>query len=288
MDEVYSSRCAATAQLLTQAWADRVAANREQAERLREEADGGDHYQPLASAFRADPYRSGDSVLEALRHIALADDTWVDIGAGAGRLALPLALSVQQVIAIEPSPAMRTELVNLQIQHGITNITLRDERWPSDDPAISGMADVALISHVGYDIEEIGAFLDTMERAATRECVALQYDRAPGSLFWQVWPTIHGEQHARLPGAREFIELLEARGALVEANELERGGDRQRFAFAAHEDAMGWARRRLWLSENSAKLPALRRAVEDLLIEQDGGWSLPDQPKQMLIRWRAK
>ena len=265
-----------------------MAANREQAERLREESDGGDHYRPLASAFRADPYRTGDSALEALRDIAQRDDTWLDIGAGAGRFALPLALHVQQVIAIEPSPAMRAELANLQIEHGITNIDIRGQRWPSEDPAISGIADVALISHVGYDIKQIGAFLDTMERAATRECVALQYDRAPGSLFWQVWPTIHGEQHARLPGAREFIELLEARGALVEANELERRGDRQRFAFAEPEDAMDWARRRLWLSENSAEQPALRRAVEELLIERDGGWSLPDQPTEMLIRWRKR
>ena len=265
-----------------------MAANREQAERLREESDGGDHYRPLASAFRADPYRTGDSALETLRDIALHDDTWLDIGAGAGRFALPLALHVQQVIAIEPSPAMRSELANLQIEHGITNIDVRDQRWPSEDPAISGIADVALISHVGYDIEPIGAFLDTMDRAATRECLALLFDRAPGSLFWQVWPTIHGEEHARLPGAREFIELLEARGSLVEANEVERGGDRQRFAFAAPADAMDWARRRLWLSENSARLPALRRAVEQMLIEQDGGWCLPDQPTEMLIRWRTR
>lgn len=271
---------------MTQDWAARVAANQEQAERLREESAGDDHYRPLASAFRADPRRSGDSALDALLDIASPDDTWVDIGAGAGRFALPLALRVNQVIAIEPSPAMRAELANLQIEHGITNIDLRDERWPSDEPGISGMADVALISHVGYDIEQFGSFLDTMERAATRECVALQYDHAPGSMFWQVWPAIHGEEHARLPGAREFVDLLEARGATVEASDLERRRDRQRFAFAELEDAMDWARRRLWLSENSAKLPLLRQAVADLLIERDGSWSLPDQPTQMLIRWR--
>ena len=50
---------------------------------------------------------------------------------------------------------------------------------------------------------------------------------------------------------------------------------------------MDWARRRLWLSEDSAKVPVLREAVAELLIERDGEWSLPDQPKQMLIRWRA-
>ena len=255
---------------------------------MREESDGGDHYRPLATAFRADPYRTGDAALDALSDIALPDDVWVDIGAGAGRLALPLALRVRQVIAIEPSPAMRAELANLQIEHGITNIDLRDERWPSDDTAISDMADVALISHVGYDIEEIGAFVDTMERAGTRECVALMYDRAPGSMFWQVWPTIHSEEHARLPGATEFIDLLHARGATVDASDLDRGSDRQRFGFTEPDAAMDWARRRLWLSENSARLPLLRQAVADLLIERDGSWSLPDQPSQMLIRWRTR
>ena len=121
-----------------------------------------------------------------------------------------------------------------------------------------------------------------------RECVALMYDRAPGSMFWQVWPTIHSEEHARLPGAAEFINLLHARGATVDASELERGSDRQRFGFTAPQDAMDWARRRLWLSENSARLPLLRQAVADLLIERDGSWSLPDQPSQMLIRWRTR
>ena len=284
----YSSGGDDTAQRLTQAWAERVVANRDQAERLREETGGGDHYRPLAAAFRADPRRTGDSALEALLSIATAEDTWVDIGAGAGRFALPLALYVQQVIAIEPSPAMRAELANLQIEHGIVNIDILDQRWPSDAPEITGIADVALISHVGYDIEQMGAFLDTMERAAGRECVALQYDHSPGSMFWQLWPAIHGEEQAHLPGATEFIALLEARGAKVEASELERSGDRQRFVFEQPEDAMDWARRRLWLSENSAKLPLLRRVVEELLIERDGAWSLPDQPNQMLIRWRPR
>ena len=272
---------------LSQNWAEAVIANREQAERVREQPERGDHYAPLASAFRADPHRRDDATLNALLELALPGDTWLDIGAGAGRFSLPLALHVEQVVAIEPSPAMRAELARMQVEHGIINVEVRDQRWPSDDPQLAGMADVALISHVGYDIEQMGAFLDTMERSATRECVALQFDRSPSSMFWQVWPTLHGEEQAHLPGALELIELLKARGAAVEASDLERRGDRQRFVFAAPDDAMDWARRRLWLAEHSAKVPLLRDAVEELLIERDGGWSLPDQPKQILIRWRT-
>ncbi len=291
MREVYSSAAASSlagVEELTRRWAERVAGNREQAERLREESDGGDHYRPLASAFRADPRRRGDAALEALLVIAAEDDVWVDVGAGAGRFALPLALHTRQVIAVEPSPAMRAELAQLQVEHGILNVAVRDQRWPSADPELTDLAEVALISHVAYDIEAIGGFLDTLERAARRECVALLFDRSPGSLFWQVWPAVHGEAQVQLPGAVELIALLEARGAQVTAAEVGRGsGDRQRFAFESLEGAMDWARRRLWLAEDSAKLPALREAVAALLIERDGGWSLPDQPKQLLIRWRT-
>ncbi len=288
MSKVYSSANGATAMQLTQAWAVRVVGNREQAERVREESDGGDHYRPIASAFRADPRRTGDAALEALLELASKDDVWVDVGAGAGRFALPLALHVQKVIAVEPSRGMRAELAQMQVEHGVLNVEVREQRWPSDDPEISGMADVALISHVAYDIEPIGEFLDALERSATRECVAILYDRSPGSLFWEVWPAVHSEEQVHLPGGNEFVELLEARGAQVDAVEIGRGGDRQRFMFGSPDDAMGWARRRLWLAKDSSRLPVLRDAVAELLIERDGSWSLPDQPKQMLIRWRTR
>ncbi len=235
--------------------------------------------------FRADPRRTDDQVLDALLAIAQPSDTWIDVGAGAGRFSLPLALHVKSVIAVEPSRAMRSEFANLQIEHGITNVDLRDDRWPSDDPAVTDIGDVALISHVAYDIEPFSGFLDTLERSARRECVAILFDSSPSALFWQVWPEIHGEDQVQLPGGNEFVALLQARGAGVDVSQVGSGADRQRFRFGSVEAAMDWARRRLWLAENSVKLPALHDAVTALLIEQDGAWTLPDQPTQMLIRW---
>ncbi len=273
---------------LAQAWAARVAANREQAERLREAPDGGDHYRPIARAFRADPHRTDDPALDELLDIAQANDVWVDVGAGAGRFALPLALHLPRVIAVEPSAGMRRELAAAQIEHGIANLDVLDQRWPSDDPALTDIATVALISHVAYDIEAIDLFLDTLQRAATRECVALLYDRSPGSVFWQLWPAVHGEAQIHLPGATEFIELLQARGAAVETSEIARPPTGQRFIFDTVDDAVSWARRRLWLSEDSTKLLALREAATQLLIPTHGGWTLPDQPVQLLIRWRTR
>ena len=291
MSSVYSSsqsaERSASARQLAADWSRRVAGNREQAERLREERGDGDHYRPLASMFRADPHRTDDEVLEALLAIAQASDTWIDVGAGAGRFSLPLALSVQSVIAVEPSGAMREEFANLQIEHGITNVELRKDRWPSDDPGLTDIGDVALISHVGYDIEPIGAFLDTLDRSARRECVALTFDRAPGSLFWQAWPLVHGEKHVQLPGGADLVALLRARGARVDVSPIA-GTTRVRWSFDSFDEAMEWARRRLWLSEQSTKLPRLQDAVRAILVEEDGRWALPDRPTQQLIRWRTR
>src|SRR5262249_8181843 len=158
-----------------------------QVDRFREEPDGRDFYASVSSIFRDDPDRAGDPVLDALRKHALPTDTWLDIGAGAGRYALPLARSVLRVIAIDPSTSMLGGLREGMAAHGIANVEVVEGRWPSivdENEAVAAAlpVDVALIAHVGYDIEAIGPFLDEMERASSRECVAILMERSPASI----------------------------------------------------------------------------------------------------------
>ena len=81
-----------SAQEALEAWAQRVRANRDQAERVREAPERPDFYAPVASAFRADPRRTDEPALDILRGLVHREDTWLDIGAGGGRYALPVAL----------------------------------------------------------------------------------------------------------------------------------------------------------------------------------------------------
>ena len=191
-------------------WARRVAANREQAERLREEAPGDDFYAPVAPAFRADPARRDDPTLNALLGLARPGDTWLDVGAGGGRFSLAIARAVRRVIAVEPSASMRAvfaqTIAGFRDDAGgrIENTELRAERWPPASPDAYA-ADVAFISHVGYDIEAIGPFLDALEAAASRLCAAVLMDRPPPSSCSALWPVVHGEPQADLPGLMEFL-----------------------------------------------------------------------------------
>src|SRR5579871_354553 len=84
-------------------WSRRVHANREQVNRFREVEDGSDFYGPIAARFEADPRWRDDPALDALLALAQPGGTWLDVGAGGGRYALPLALVIREVVALDPS-----------------------------------------------------------------------------------------------------------------------------------------------------------------------------------------
>lgn len=249
------------------AWARRVRANREQAERVREGAPPRDFYAPVAGSFRADPRRTDEPALDALRSLAVPGETWLDIGAGAGRYALPLALLAKEVVAVEPSERMRGLLAQGMVEHGIANVRIVAERWPM--PAFPA-AEVALIAHIGYDIEDIGAFLDAMEAAARRLCVAVLVSPAPPHPAEPFWPPIHGEPRIPLPALREFLALLLARGRLPEVRMLRR----EVLAYADRHAPLTWLYQQLFVAPDSDKGRRLAALARDAITERNGRWAL--------------
>lgn len=273
------------------AWAARVRANREQVDRVREVPDAADFYAPTSDRFRADPRRRDEVVLERLLDLIHEGETWLDIGAGAGRYALPIALVASEVIAIDPSPAMLAALREGMEEHGIANLRVIEGRWPlpaeapGRAPVVSGRslrADVALAAHVGYDIEEIGPFLDAMEAAARRLCVAVFAEEAPSSASDALWPAVHGEPRAALPALAEFEALLIARDRVFEVQLTERRPS----TFESADAALAFARRQLWVAAGSDRDRRLRDALAERVVMRDGRLSLEPGPKRAgIVTW---
>jgi SAM-dependent methyltransferase len=266
----------ATASALEDAWAERVRANRDQVDKVREVPDR-DFYAPVSSLFVADPRRTGEEALDALLDLAEPEDHWLDIGAGAGRYALPLAAHVAEVIAVEPSVSMRNALRTGKEEHGIDNLRIVAGAWPA---ALAGLgkppvADVALIAHVGYDIEEIGPFIDAMERAAGRLCVAMLTDQSPASVADPFWPIVHGMDRVPLPALPDLVELLRAKGRNTEVRRAERPPR----TFDSFEGLATFLRRQLWIEEDGEKDRRFRAALSEMARERDDdGWTLATPP----------
>ncbi len=266
---------AGPAAALEVAWAERVRANRDQAERLRETRTA-DHYAPVSNLFVADPRRTGEPALDALLDLARPDETWLDIGAGAGRYALPLALHVRRVIAVEPSDGMRRGLRTGIAEHGIENLRVVAAAWPAALAELGPLpvADTALIAHVGYDIEAVGPFLDAMEAAARVRCVALLADVSPASTADSFWPPVHGEARAPLPALPDLLELLRARGREPRITVVERSPR----SFDSQPSLVAFLRRQLFIAEGGVKDRRLGSILAGRIMPSGGGWTLADRP----------
>ena len=268
------------ADLAELAWARRVRANREQVDRFREVPDGADFYASTTSMFRADPDRTDDDVANVLLDLARPADVWLDIGAGAGRYALPLARHVCEVVAIEPSPGMAAALAEVAAEHGITNVRQLAARWPMD-AAPSG--DVALMAHLGYDVERIGAFLDAMEAAAPAR-VALLMEQQPAMAAAPFWAAIYGEPRIPLPALPEFVELLEARGASPTVVRMPATPAR----YGSFDDLLAFLRRQTWVAPGGASDRRLVETARATAVETPEGWRLAAAPPTVgIVTWGA-
>ncbi|MDP6607066.1 MAG: methyltransferase domain-containing protein [Dehalococcoidia bacterium] len=115
------------------AWRDLFDASAEQRSRLTLEPEPDDRW-----CARAEDYAPGAFANEAgavLAELASPDDVWLDIGAGAGRVAVDLALHVREVRAVDPSAGMtkrlRRSAAESVAESGRDNITvLPPMGWP--------------------------------------------------------------------------------------------------------------------------------------------------------------
>lgn len=249
-------------QALGAEWREIVESEHAQTELFREWQEP-DYYRPMVEQFIADPHRAGDELLNDLRSYCGSTVSWLDVGAGGGRNALPLALASQRVIAVEPSAAMREALSEGARQANIKNLDILALRWPEGSDQLS--VDFSLMAHVGYDIIDINAFVDGLEQATRVRCFASMMDRAPSSGFERLWQQVHGEERIALPAMREFIHLLLARGAAPDVRIYRRDVHPH-----TPEEIRGFARRRLWLAEGSEKDQKLQKLLDGELEKGTG------------------
>lgn len=264
-----------------EAWRVLVEADREQVERLSERTLGGDYYAPITDSFRPD--RRPSLELPALLELARPEDVWRDIGAGGGRLAVPLAGVVQHVIAVEPSESMRAALESVAAEAGVTNVEAVPDRWPPADVATVEVVDVSLAAHSIYDIADIGPFIEALERSTRRTCVVALGDRARGGYWGEVFAAAHGESMAVLPSMREFVTVLGSLERALEVRIVPAGGSDEP---VPEERAFGAARRFCWLVEGSEADARMQAFMRERYSAGEGLMRPPPLRRAVgIVRW---
>jgi SAM-dependent methyltransferase len=110
-----------------------------------------------------------DDFLAVVAPYTSAGKTLIDVGAGAGRHALPLAERLEWVTAVEPSEGMRALMPRRD------NMTLVASAWEEAEVA---PADLVICCHVLYGVEEPVPFIAKLDRSA-RERVFIMLRAGP-------------------------------------------------------------------------------------------------------------
>ena len=265
------------------AWRRKVIAEREQIESLPDRAEPvGDFWSAAAEQFRSDPFRTEDVPLN--RVLALVEPGWtcLDVGAGGGRFALPLALRGGcKVTAVEPSESMRRALAAEIEQYGAQNIEVVPADWMS---AQVEAADLVLCSHVLYNIEEITPFIRKLSDHARRYCVVLIGASPPGGIRNDLWPLFRGQRRLEPPVYWDLINVLLQMGIYPD---VEIVATERRMRYRSLEDAVAAMRWMLWFAPDPERDERLSQYVRANSEEREDGLYLqpPRLWRQALLRW---
>ncbi|GAB4336237.1 MAG: hypothetical protein Kow0010_24020 [Dehalococcoidia bacterium] len=188
-----------------EAYAARVDAINEQRRRFGRDRARKDRWAERAADFRQNPRRTPDPNLQALLELIHPGDVVVDVGGGAGRNGLPIALRCREVINVDPSEAMVAYFLDAAAEAGIANVRVVEADWLSAE-GVEG--DVVLAANVTYFVRDIVPFVEKLERAARRLVIIDIWSVPPPARVAGLFALLNDEPQVRAPGYRELLPVL--------------------------------------------------------------------------------
>ena len=240
-----------------------------------------DFWEGMAQNFKDDPFRKGDPVIDRLEQEFAECRTLVDIGGGAGRLALPLSLSREAVTVVDSSKSMLLELQDSCEEAKIENVSSVFGLW---EDAVIDIHEGALCSHVTYGIENIGKFLENVNQYASKRVVIIAFMKSPQAHLESLWREVHEEERVHLPGVPELMDVLWQLGIAPELNIIEHLGSH---IYGSEKDAISDLRRRLYVNQGTRKDEILTRVLKSDLKPTEQGMELANSDGRIscLISW---
>jgi ubiquinone/menaquinone biosynthesis C-methylase UbiE len=215
------------------------------------------------------------------------DPSWsvLDIGAGPGTLALPLARRAKRVTAVEPSLAMVERLKRHIDEEGISNIRIISAPWEELSDEEVGRHDLVIASYslVFLDIREA---LLKMDRLADREVHLYWFAGVPS---WErvrsdLYPRIRGRKYVPSPMCDVLYNLLYNQGIYPDVQVLD--GTSFPKVYESMEDGISSIRESLGLS-NREHDDVIQGYLEGRVRREGSKAMLEDETTYVRISWET-
>jgi SAM-dependent methyltransferase len=209
----------------------------------------------------------------------------LDIGAGPGTLAIPLAGMVQHVTAVEPSAGMLECLRENILGLGIRNIAILQKTWEDVDPGtdLEPPYDLVVASY-SLGVPDLRAALEKMDAVSNRYVYIFWFADLLSPRhrqYLEIWEDLFGEQPAPNRTPNIIFNLLSQMGifANVEISKTDRA-----FCFSSIKEAVADQRDLLCLKDDT-QVAVLKRFLKKTLRHENGQYLLREQAYQAKIWW---
>ncbi|MDD1687882.1 class I SAM-dependent methyltransferase [Methanoregula sp.] len=212
----------------------------------------------------------------------------LDIGAGPGTLAIPLAGIVRHITAVEPSPGMLECLHGNMKEREIINISTIQKRWEDVDPAtdLDGPYDVVVASY-SLGVRDLRAALEKMNAVSSKYVYVFWFAHlmSPRYLHYhEIWEDLFGVCPSARHTPNVIFNLLNQMGIYANV-EISRTENITRFstleeAVADQSDAINLTDER--------QVSVLTRYLEKFMIRENGEYLLKSKSYQAKIWWEKE
>jgi SAM-dependent methyltransferase len=211
----------------------------------------------------------------------------LDIGAGPGTLAIPLAPLVKEVTAVEPGAGMISVLNERAGRDGITNITCIRKQWEDIDLSLDLTIPfdivIASLSLTMYDIQKA---LRKMDAASSGSVHLFWFVDMP---FWErmyadLWEPLHGSTYHAGPKADCLFGVLYQMGIYPDVTMLPLAKE---YRFGSRKEMLGFFRKRFGATTQEQErivhayvTPQIRQQGDEVVISGESTFAH--------IRWKKK
>jgi len=265
---------------------------KEQYERSAECRGRGDCASIWASRDRARSFleksmEKPERIFQDIEGLPLKTDSRVlDIGAGPGTLAVPLATRVAHVTAVEPAAGMAEVMSEHAREKGVTNLTIVRKRWEDVDykKDLVGPHDIVIARH-SLGMPNIRDAVKAMCDASSQWVYLFWF---AGSTGWEktmidLWPKLHGREYRSGPKADTLYNVLYSMGIYPNMETVQMDFTRK---FSDIDAAMKEFREQYMIS-SPAQEEVLRGYLQKSLSRADDGLQDSMMTRQVRFWWNV-
>jgi SAM-dependent methyltransferase len=212
--------------------------------------------------------------------------TILDVGAGPGTLAVPLAGLAAHVTAVEPANGMAEVMREYAAQEGISNLDIVQKKWEDIDPKtdLKDSYDIVFASH-SLGMPDIKESIEKMIAVASGKIYLFWFGGTPA---WEqrmidLWPELYGKEYSCGPKADVIFNLLYSMGIYPN---VESWNFPNNFEYPDYNAAFQGLKEQCGISTPKQE-SVLKDYLNNTLVNENGRMVLPGKSTGIRLWWEV-